>query len=310
MEKDLISVLILTYRNFDGIYETLDSVFAQDHPAIEIIISDDGSKNASEVFPQIESYIETHRSDSIRNVVLHTMEHNVGTVKNSNYALKCSNGEYIINMAAEDTLNAPDVLSRFRRYLDESGCLLGVCKVRGVDPQGNYHFHLASCEDDYDTLRSYTPDQLLNRLYVRNCLPAPAFFFKRELFERYGYYPEDTRLIEDYPYWMYLCQQQVRFAFFDDRMIDYKLTGVSSAGHYSRMFMDDMLVIYNKYIFPHDRRFGIAQPVYNALKQGGLNAYIALADWEDYSAAQKITASLKYFPFFAYIKLDALRHRG
>lgn len=310
MEKDLISFLILTYKNFNGIFDTLDSVFQQNYPKIEIIVSDDGSPNASVELPKIDAYIQEHRTPNITNVVLFTMPQNVGTVRNTNNALRLSNGEYIINMAAEDTLNAPDVLQRYRRYLDESGCLIGVGKVRGVDPQGNYHFNLASCEDDYDTLRSYSPDQLRNRLYVRNCLPAPAFFFKRELFDRYGFYPEDTRLIEDYPYWLYLCEQQVQFAFFDDRMIDYKLTGVSSAGHYSRMFMDDMFVIYNKYIFPRDKRFGPLQPLYNGLKRGGLNAYMALADWEDYSFKQKCVAWMKNFPFFVYIRLDSLRHRG
>lgn len=310
MEKNLISFIILTYKNFDGITDTLDSLFLQDYPKIEIIISDDGSPNASSELPKIQRYIDEHRTANIQNVVIHSMEKNVGTVKNINYAFHLANGEYIKDLGAEDTLNAPDILSRYKNYLDESGCLIGVAKVRGIDPDGNYHFNLASCENDYDMLRSYTPDQLRNRLYVRNCLPAPAFFFKKELFETYGYYPEDTRLIEDYPYWLYLCEQQVKFAFFDDRMIDYKLTGVSSSGHYSRMFMDDMLIVYNKYIFPKDNRYGVLQPIYNSLKKGGLNAYIALADWDDYTWMQKVYATVKYGVFFAYIKFDALRHRG
>ena len=32
MTKDLISFVIMTYKNFDGIYDTLDSVFRQDYP--------------------------------------------------------------------------------------------------------------------------------------------------------------------------------------------------------------------------------------------------------------------------------------
>lgn len=310
MEKDLISFVILTYRNFDGIYDTLDSVFRQDYPKIEIIISDDCSPNAGQELPKIESYIAEHRTPNIQNVVVHTMEQNVGTVKNINYAYRLASGEYIKDLGAEDTLNAPDVLSRYKHFLDESGCLLCVAKVRGVDPEGKYHYNLASCEDNYDALRSYTPDGLRDRLFVRNCLPSPAFFFRKELFETYGYYPEDTRLIEDYPYWLYLCSRQVKFAFLDDRMIDYKLSGVSSAGHYSKAFMNDMLVIYNKYIFPVDRRFGVLQPLYNNLKRGGLGAYIALAEWDDYSFGQKLTACIKHGIFFVYIRLQALIYQG
>ena len=130
------------------------------------------------------------------------------------------------------------------------------------------------------------------------------------LFLEYGYYPEDTRLIEDYPFWLYLCEKNVKFAFLDERLIDYKLTGVSSAGHYSRMFMEDMLIIYNKYIFPNDKRYGVLQPIYNMLKKAGLNTYIALSEWEDYSFFKKMLAVIKYFPFLIYINLEKRMHRG
>lgn len=92
-------------------------------------------------------------------------------------------------------------------------------------------------------------------------------------------------------------------AFLDERLVNYRLSGVSSAGRYSRMFMDDLLVIYDKYIFPYDKRFGIFQPFYNFLKRAGLHAYIALADWEGYSMAEKVKATLKYGVFFVYIKI-------
>ena len=43
MQKGLISFVIPIYRNFEGVYDTLKSVFVQDYPNIEIILSDDGS---------------------------------------------------------------------------------------------------------------------------------------------------------------------------------------------------------------------------------------------------------------------------
>lgn len=310
MTKDLISFVIMTYKNFDGIYDTLDSVFRQDYPMIEIIISDDGSPNAKEELPKIEAYINEHKTPNIVNVIINAIPENVGTVKNNNQALKLANGEYIKDLAAEDVLNDTNVLSKYKKFLDDSGCLVCVAKVRGVDENGNYHYNLASCEDNYKLLASYTPQQLRERLFRRNCLPAPAFFVKKELFEKHGYYSEETRLIEDYPYWLHLCEEGVKIAFFDERLIDYKLTGVSSAGHYSKMFMNDMLVIYEKHIFPYDKRFGIFQGFYNALKRGGLNAYIAIADWEDSSFMKKVQYVLKYGLFFAYIKLGNLMHRG
>lgn len=309
MMKGLISCIILTYRNFDGIYDTLDSIMMQEYPEIEIIISDDGSPDADTKLKEISRYIEEHKRDNIKNVIVNAIPQNIGTVRNINQALRLANGEYIKDIPSEDVLNAPDVLLKYKQFLDSSGTLLCCSKVRGVTAEGKIITKLISCEDDYDSLRKMTPEQLCNRLFRRNCLPAPAFFMKKELFEKYGFYPEEIRLIEDYPYWLNLCLQGVRIAFTDERLVDYKLSGVSSGGHYNRMFMDDLMLIYNKYIFPYDHRFGVLQKGYNMLKKGGLKAYIVIADWEKYSFLQKFKYAVLYSPWLVFIKLNDLRFK-
>ena len=79
-KDELISFVILTYRNYEGIYDNLDSVFKQDYPFIELIISDDGSPNARQFLPDIESYIEEHKRENIVNVIILTSAENRGTV--------------------------------------------------------------------------------------------------------------------------------------------------------------------------------------------------------------------------------------
>lgn len=39
----LLSMIVLSYRNVSGIYDTLGSIFRQSYSDIEIIISDDAS---------------------------------------------------------------------------------------------------------------------------------------------------------------------------------------------------------------------------------------------------------------------------
>ncbi|MBQ3865751.1 MAG: glycosyltransferase, partial [Clostridia bacterium] len=46
----VISVIIISYREFSFIYETLDSIFKQDYPSIQIVVTDD----CSPVFPEKE----------------------------------------------------------------------------------------------------------------------------------------------------------------------------------------------------------------------------------------------------------------
>ena len=300
-QKPLISFIILVYRHFDGITRTLQSVFEQDYPQIEIIISDDGSNNYEEEIAAVKAYVDAHRTENIIRVVYNHLEENQGTVRNANSALRLAKGKYIKNLGADDTLATPGALRRYVDFLEGSGSLICFSKLQGVDDDGKIIRNLASCADDYEPLKRITPLQIRDRLFVRNFLPAPAWFAKSELFEKYGYYPETARLIEDYPYWIHLCTEGVQFTFMDDILVNYRLSGVSSAGFYSEAFMKDMYAIYNEWIFPNDKRYGVLQPVYNTIKRAGLNAYTDRAKWKKYTVRQKVAAWLKHGAFFAYI---------
>lgn len=307
MTKDLISFVILTYKNFEGIYDTLDSVFMQNYPYIEIVISDDGSPNAYEELPKIKKYIEKNKSDNIVNVIINSIKDNVGTVRNLNSALKLTNGEYIKELGADDTLSCSDALTRYKNFIDEKECLICVSKLNVIDINGNYNENFAIYNMDYNSLKKLKPKQLRNKLFGNNFIPAPCVFFKKELFDKYGYYPKNTRLIEDYPFWLYLCEQNVKIEFFDDRLVDYKLTGVSCGNYYSKVYMMDMITIYENYIFPNDRRFGLIQPLYNIMKKGLLKAYMAKAEWDNYGFIKKIIAYTKYGVYFFHFKMNEVR---
>ena len=309
MEKGLISFVILVYKNFDGICDTLQSVFEQDYPKIEIILSDDCSPNYGEEIGKIREYIDQNRTENIVRVVYNHLEENQGTVRNANSAYRLVRGEYVKVLGAEDTLSHPGVLRRYVEFLEESGCLICFAKLQGIDDRGNRVKHLASCADDYAPYRNMSPLQVRDQLFVRNFLPAPAFFAKKELFETYGYYPETARLIEDYPYWIHLCTEGVKFAFLDEVLVDYRLSGSSSGGTYGVQFMKDMYAIYEQWIFPYDKRYGMLQPVYNRMKKAGLNAYMDRARWKEYSPLQKAFSWVRHGIFFAYIDWGNYRIR-
>lgn len=302
--KDMVSVIILSYKNTEGIYETLDSVLSQKYDNIEIIISDDGTPGFSKDIDKIKSYIETNRKSNIKNIVINAIEVNGGTVKNINSAIRKTQGRYIKVLSAEDIFSCDTALDKYVEYMESSDVKIAFAKMRGVTSEGEYRYELLSCESDYDLLKKYTIEDTKKRLFKRNFLPAPAWIVDRKLFDENGMFPEDTRLIEDYPYWLYLSMRGVKFGYIDEVLIDYRLSGVSSGGFYGEMFMEDMLVIYDKYIFPYDRRFGIFQPLYNCIKRAGLNFYMSRARWGKMTKGQRTLAGIKYFPFFVLVKLQ------
>ena len=296
MQQGLISFVIPIYRNFEGVYDTLKSVFMQDYPRIEIILSDDGSPNYEAEIPKLRAFAESHRTPSIERIIYHQLPENQGTVKNANEAYHLAQGEYIKDLSPEDILVGTDALTKYVRFLQSSGRLICFCRQEGITASGEVVKHLASSAEDYDILAKLTPQELRTRLFERNCLPGPAWFAKKELFERYGYYLPVTRLIEDYPYWLHLCARQVPIGFMDDVLIRYRLSN-SGKGSYSAAFLKDMFEIQKQCIFPYD----FFQPACNFVKEAGLRAYMDRTMWDTYTPWQKVRAWLAHGIFFLYI---------
>lgn len=302
----LVSVLVLSYRNIDGIYLTLDSILTQDYPNLEIVISDDASPGFSDCIDNIVRYIEVRNSGNVNNIVINSIKVNGGTVKNANAAVLASTGAYIKTISPEDCLASPHALSTYVSFMQNTDYKVCFAKLRGVDESGEYKYRLSSCESNYDKLRSYSVEQTRNRLFSRNFLPGAAEFFDRRIFDEYGLFPEKVRLIEDYSYWLHLSSCGVAFGYIDEVLVDYRLSGVSSSGHYGKAFMNDMFTIYNEFIFPHDQRFGRFQGVYNAIKKSGLNFYLAEAEWDEMTVREKVGVRLKYLPFCCFVRLQKM----
>ena len=299
----LLSILLLSYNNLNKIYVTLDSIFCQDYPSLELILSDDASRDFTEQQPRVTAYIEERRPENLQKIIWVSHAVNVGTVKNMNDAIRVSHGEYLFSFSPEDVLSHEKALSHLVQALEESGRDIVFGRMRGVMPDGTIVDYLQSCESNYTLLKSYTVEQTRNRLFSRNFLPAPAKLMTRKLFEKNGLYPESIRLIEDYPYWLILTKNGVAFAYLDEIVLLYRLNN-SGGGHYSEAFMADMFQIYEQFIFPYDHRFGPLQWVYNLLKRHGLQFYLAQTQWSKLSPEKRTWYRLRYLPFFAYTNLQ------
>ncbi len=300
----LVSVLVLSYKNTQGIYPTIDSILMQDYPRIEIILSDDGTPGFPSDAEKILRYITEHKRNNIERFYINSLKENVGTVRNMNSGLGFCKGEFIKAISSEDTLNSCDAISKYVDFLLSTDFLIVFAKMRGITQNGEIKNELLACESDYDMLKKLNPKETANRLFKRNFLPAPAWMIRKALFERYGLFPEKSRLIEDYPYWITLSLQDVSFGYLDEVLIDYRLSGESSGGTYGKTFMNDMNIIYDNFIFPNDRRFGIFQKPYNAIKRSGLNFYTTLANWSELSTGARLWARIKYCHFFLYTWLQ------
>ena len=110
---DLLTILIPNYGYAKFVAETIDSVIAQDHARIELLIVDDGSQDNS--VPVIERALKkTHHLERVQFVAL---DDNVGKLGAINHMLDEVNGRYLIILDSDDKL-VPDYCSRCIRELE------------------------------------------------------------------------------------------------------------------------------------------------------------------------------------------------
>ena len=92
----LVSVIVPVYNMEQYLGETLDSVLASDYPSFEVVVMDDGSKDAS-----LEIAKEYARKDP--RVKVHTQP-NAGACAARNHAITLAGGELILPVDADNTI--------------------------------------------------------------------------------------------------------------------------------------------------------------------------------------------------------------
>ena len=111
LKKDTISVLIPTFNRANYLAQTIESVLSQDHPDLEVIISDNASTDGTREL--VQRYLKDPRVHYKRN------ERNLGLVANHKKALEYSTGGYFLVMSDDDYFVDPCYLSKASRLIKD-----------------------------------------------------------------------------------------------------------------------------------------------------------------------------------------------
>ena len=240
----LVSIIIISYRNFSHIYEAIDSALMQDYSRIELIIADDGSEEFPE--QEIKTYIDKHKRDNIEDILVYSNEKNLGTVKNLNTAHHKAKGEYILPIACDDCLYEPETTSMIVRRMEETGCgLLAASRlVMNADGKCRYYLpHLIHRKRLMKLTREKQYRMLVSGMFYA-MFSGSSLAFRTSSFWNAGGYDEKYILWEDGPFMeKFLRTQRIEPAF-DIVMIRYRLGGVSTGG--GNPILEEDLKVYNQ----------------------------------------------------------------
>ncbi len=221
----LVSIMVITYNSAKTVIQTLESVMAQTYPRIELIVSDDCSKDDT-----VELCREWLAKNGERFEHAEIVEalNNTGTSGNMNRAEAACKGEWIKPIAGDDIL-LPNCIRDCMDYVAEHSdtiYLFGKQEAFGTPPE--------RCQQvdrlfDYSFFELPIEEQLHHLIFTGNCVPAPTAFFNSEKVRELGIYNDErVPLIEDWPKWIVCLKKGVRFGFVDKVLVKYRIGGVST----------------------------------------------------------------------------------
>lgn len=174
----LVSVIVPVYNMEQYLGETLDSVLASNYPAFEVIVMDDGSKDAS-----LQIAKDYARKDSR---VKAFTQPNAGACAARNHAISLAEGELILPVDADDKM-CPDFIG------DAVEAIRADTEVKVVCPKAEFFGER--------TGKWNLPPFSRKLLARKNMIPICSLYYKSD-WERAGGYAREITAREDWAFWI------------------------------------------------------------------------------------------------------------
>lgn len=203
-----VSVIVPVFNRVAYIRQTLESVFIQDFPAIELIVIDDGSTDGS--FELIEQMSEQHGFI----LLTHPGRANRGQSASINLGIEACTGDYIAILDSDD-LFLPGKISAQVNVLQEHpevGLVYGMGQA--IDSEGNYLYTMLG--DDH--VENNDPNEMLLDCYF--LLPQNSLV-RKEVYDKVGGFDESLRSGQDHDMLIRMAEV-VSFRFEPDLVFQYR----------------------------------------------------------------------------------------
>ena len=217
-----ISVITINFNNLAGLKKTFESVFFQTYNNFEFIVIDGGSTDGSlELIKEHQDKISYWVSEKDKGVY-HAM----------NKGILVSCGEYLNFMNSGDYFYANTTLEEAEKSFDNKDLVYGNAKF--VSDKGNMDFILSDNIDFY--------------FFYHHSLCHQATFIKKKLFNSYGLYNENFKIVSDWEFAVKaICLYQCSIKFINLFVCIYDLNGISTNNNYQKIGEQEREVVYQNY---------------------------------------------------------------
>lgn len=212
-DNPLVSIIIITYNSSKFIIETLESAKAQTYKNIELIISDDCSKDNTVELCQ--KWLTENKKYFLHTELIQAPS-NTGIVANNNRGLKVAKGEWIKFIAGDDIL-MENCIEDFVDYTKKNKLAKIVF--------GRFYFLKDSVLEENlpSTFFSLCYKEQFREVFKGAAIPAPAAFISRALMLELGGFDENYKYIEDFPLWIAIARKKIYFDSINSFVVKYRL---------------------------------------------------------------------------------------
>ncbi|MEI8389694.1 MAG: glycosyltransferase family 2 protein [bacterium] len=219
-----ISIITACFNAQDTIEETIRSVANQTYDNIEYIIVDGASSDKT--LEIIEKY-----KDKVTKLIV---ESDNGVYNAMNKGIKLATGDLLFFLNADDSLINELVVEKFVEQSQQSkaGLLLGnILMLNRYTGEMYYENHKI-----VDKIRLITSSVF-----------HPATFFRKETFEKYGFYNESNKIAGDYEWYVNYFQNGGDYKYVDLPISIFSLGGLSSDEKFNVVHEQERTKIQEKY---------------------------------------------------------------
>lgn len=180
-----VTVIIPNYNNARRLGEAIASVRAQTLTTWDIIVIDDGSRDAQAVEQVVAAFCDPR-------IRLYIARRNRGAARSRNIGIRLARGDFIAFLDCDD-LWAPEKLEQQLDVMRKTGAAMSCTSYRNVDEETGKAF-------ERSPMALVTYDGLLGD----NCIGCSTVMVKRSVLGR-SYFP-NIRMRQDFAHWLKILQ--------------------------------------------------------------------------------------------------------
>lgn len=221
---ELVSVVVIVYNSSKTIIETLESVKEQTYPMIELVISDDCSKDKT--MKIVEKWVAENKK-YFYNVKMVQTKKNTGVSGNCNRGVTSAKGNYIQLLSGDDILPQLAVEEKYR-YAKANDLPIVITKVKPFGKNAVRTFIMQQYFEEMYQLFETDRKNMFRISLSKNCIHGTMVnFYKKDLWKKMGGYEEKYPMNEDWPFIINVLQMDIPILLLDKELYSYRVSGSS-----------------------------------------------------------------------------------